>query len=36
MHVHEPFFPQYKHMQIRRINDSKLPIGVSVTYYVNL
>lgn len=25
-----------KHMQIRGTTDSKLPIGVSVTYYVNL
>lgn len=33
--VHEAFLPQSKHMQIRGINDSKLPIGLSVTYYVN-
>lgn len=34
--VHKAFFPQSKHMQIRGINDCKLPIGPSVTYHVNV
>lgn len=34
--VQEAFLPQSKHMQIRGIYDSKLPIRESAAYYVNL